>query len=274
MPSLVDTHLHLFDPQFRGDLGPVLGRARQAGVAAFVSAALDLATARENLEIAAAEPDVYAAVGFHPSAAGRLDAEALAALAGLASDPKVVAVGEIGLDFYRMDFPPDVQERAFIAQLELAAEVDLPVVVHTRDAWPRMLELLRAQRRRLGPRLRGVLHAFSGDLAVAEEAAALGFYFGIGGPLTYPKNDWLREVVARLPRDRVVVETDAPYLPPQPWRGRRNEPAFVTEVVRVLARVWEEPVEAVARRTTATAREIFGLDVGALAAVQAEGSSN
>ncbi len=134
MRSLADTHLHLFDPQFREDLGAVLARARQAGVGIFISAALDLDTARENLRIAAAEPGVYAAVGFHPSSAGRLDADALAALADLTTRPKVVAVGEVGLDFYRMYFPPEVQERAFIAQLELAVEADLPVVVHNREA--------------------------------------------------------------------------------------------------------------------------------------------
>ncbi|MER3397355.1 MAG: hydrolase TatD [Chloroflexota bacterium] len=259
MQSLADTHLHLFDPQFREDLGAVLARARQAGVNVFVSAALDLDTARENLEIAATEPGVFAAVGFHPGSAGRLDAGALAALADLAGRPKVVAIGEVGLDFYRMYFPPEVQEQAFIAQLELAVEVDLPVVVHTREAWPRMLELLRAQRRRLGPRLRGVFHAFSGDLAAAEEAGTLGFYFGVGGAITYPKNDRLREVVARLPRDRVVVETDAPYLPPQPWRGRRNEPAYLVEVVRVLAGLWSAPVEAVIAQTTANACQLFAL---------------
>jgi TatD DNase family protein len=270
MLALVDTHLHLFEPQFRGDLASVLGRARQAGVAGFISASVDLETALENARIADAEPGVFAAAGFHPSAAGRLDAETLGALAGLAGGPKVVAIGEIGLDFYRLDFPPEVQERAFVAQLELAVEVGLPVVIHTREAWPRMLEILQTQRRRLGRRLRGVLHAFSGSLAVAEEAAALGFYFGIGGPLTYPRNEGLRNVVAALPRDRVVVETDAPYLPPQPWRGRRNEPAFLVEVVKTLARVWDEPVEAVARRTTDNARDLFGLDIGTVAAVRAE----
>jgi TatD DNase family protein len=260
MRSLADTHLHLFDPQFREDLGAVLARARQAGVNIFISAALDLDTARENLKIAAAEPGVYAAVGIHPSSAGRLDADALGALADLAARPKVVAIGEVGLDFYRMYFPPEVQERAFIAQLELAVEADLPVVIHNREAWPRMLELLRAQRRRLGPRLRGVLHAFGGDLAVAEEAAALGFYFGVGGPITYPKNHRLREVVAQLPRDRVVLETDAPYLPPQPWRGRRNEPAYLVEVARVLAGLWSGPVEGVVGQTTANACRIFALE--------------
>ncbi len=264
MQSLADTHLHLFDPQFREDLGAVLARARQAGVNVFVSAALDLDTARENLEIAAAEPGVFAAVGFHPGSAGRLDAGALATLADLAGRPKVVAIGEVGLDFYRMYFPPEVQEQAFVAQLELAVEVDLPVVVHTREAWPRMLELLRAQRRRLGPRLRGVFHAFSGDLAAAEEAGTLGFYFGVGGAITYPKNDRLREVVARLPRDRVVVETDAPYLPPQPWRGRRNEPAYLVEVVRVLAGLWSAPVEAVIAQTTANACQLFALKLVAV----------
>lgn len=274
MLSLVDTHLHLFEPQFRGDLGSVLDRARRVGVTGFITAAVDLETARENLRIADTEPGVYTAVGFHPSAAGWLDTGALGTLASLAGEPRVVAIGEIGLDFYRMDFPPEVQERSFVAQLELAAEVGLPVVIHTRDAWARMLEVLRTWRRRLGPRLRGVLHAFSGDLAIAEEVAALGFYFGIGGPLTYPKNEGLRGVVARLPRDRVVIETDAPYLPPQPWRGRRNEPAFLIEVVKTLARVWAEPVEAVARRTTDNARDLFGLDIGAVAAARAEESAS
>lgn len=261
---MIDSHAHLDFPQFDADRAAVLDRARAAGVTAIVCVGADLESSRRAVALAATQPQVYASVGVHPHDAKTLDGAALAALRELAVKPKVVAIGEIGLDFYRDLSPRDVQRRAFQAQLAWAAGLNKPVIVHDREAHDEVLTALTGWAAGLaGSPLAGrvgVLHSFSGDLAMAEQAIALGFFVSISGPVTYQNARRLSEVVAALPLDRLLVETDCPYLPPHPHRGRRNEPAYVRLVVERIAAIKGLPVEAVAAATSANAQRLFGLD--------------
>ncbi|MFN3347063.1 MAG: TatD family hydrolase, partial [Candidatus Bipolaricaulaceae bacterium] len=214
---LFDTHAHLDFPQFDGDRNVILSAMREQGISA-LNVGVDLSTSQASLALASSHPHIYAACGIHPHEAKSVTQETLAALEELLKKG-AVAVGECGLDFYRDLSTRDRQVWAFRAQLRLAKKLDLPVLIHERAAWAECLSVLREE----GP-IRGVLHAFSGDLARAQEALALGLYLGIGGPLTYPKNAPLREALQKVPPQRVLLETDCPYLPPQPLRGQRNDP--------------------------------------------------
>jgi len=231
---LVDSHCHLDAAEFDADRAEVLARARAAGVGLMLNPGADLASSRRAAELARAEPDVYAAVGVSPHAAGELDADWPDQLRALArSTNKVVAIGEAGLDFFRSAVEREVQERVFAAQLALAWELDLPVIVHCRQADQRVLEML--QEHSGEGRLRAVMHCFSGDEKLARGALALGFYLSFAGSLTYPKARPTRRAAELVPDDRMLVETDAPYLPPQGARGRRCEPAMIGETVEKLA---------------------------------------
>jgi TatD DNase family protein len=199
---------------------------------------------------------IYAAVGIHPHDALQATDEGLAELRALCAQPKVVAVGEIGLDFYRDRAPREAQRDAFRRQLRLAREVGLPVIVHDRDAHEEVLATLREER---AGEIGGVLHCFSGDLAMARACMAMGFYLSFPGTITYPKNEAAREVVAGVPVDQTLVETDCPYLAPQAHRGRRNEPAFVRHTAEMIAQVKGLTVEDVARVTTLNAFTLFGI---------------
>ncbi|MGC9333277.1 MAG: TatD family hydrolase, partial [Anaerolineae bacterium] len=236
---LVDTHAHLDHARFDGDRDAVLDRALEAGVAAIVTIGADLPSSRQAVELAARYERVYAAVGMHPHDARKLDGAALVELRELGQRPKVVAVGEIGLDFYRDLSPRDVQRRAFQAQLAWAARLGKPVVIHDRDAHEPVMEILAAWAGALsGSRLEGrvgVLHTFSGDLLMAERAIELGFYISVSGPVTYHNARQLPDIVRALPLDRLLVETDCPFLAPHPYRGKRNEPAYTVHTARVGA---------------------------------------
>ncbi len=254
---LIDTHCHLDFDRFDEDRDAVVARAREAGVGRIIVPALDLANAREVLALAEVYADVFAAVGVHPNSAANWQDSWLPALRGLAAHPKVVAIGEIGLDYYRDHCPPEVQLRALRLQLELATDLNLPVILHNRESDHDMLELLAASP--AGKRLAsGVLHSFSSDWEMARQALAMGFYIGFTGPLTFPKAESLREVAARVPLDRLLVETDAPFLAPQPRRGHRNEPAYVTFVAAGLAALRDLPTSEIARITTGNAVRLFG----------------
>ena len=254
---LADTHAHLHDPAFAADQDAVLDRARAAGVGLVITIGTDVATSREAVALAARHADVYAAVGIHPHDATTADPDALAALARLARAPRVVAIGEIGLDYYRNLSPRDAQLRALRAQLALAHDVGKPVLLHCREAHADLLaELDTAEVRAIG----GILHCFSGDLAVAERGLALGLWLSIAGPVTYPNARRLAEVVRAVPLDRLVLDTDCPYLPPQPWRGRRNEPAYLVATATRVAELREVAVEVVAAGTTRAARACLRLE--------------
>jgi TatD DNase family protein len=261
--TLIDTHAHLDSHRFDADRAAVLDRARAAGVAVLISVGADVTSSQRAVALAEEHDAIYATVGIHPHEAKTLDGEALAALRELAQRPKVVAIGEIGLDFYRDLSPRDVQRRAFQAQLGWAAKLGKPVVIHDRDAHGEILEILADWAKGLGSaRLNGrlgVLHTFSGDLAMAESAIDLGFYISISGPVTYGNSRQLPEIVRALPLDRLLVETDCPYLAPHPYRGKRNEPAHVQWVAKRIAELKNQSFEDVAAATTANAQRLFDL---------------
>ena len=255
-PELFDTHAHLHFPEFAGDLDAVLARARVAGVRGMVTIGTDVATSRAAAALAEREPDVWAAVGIHPHEAADADEEALAEIERLASAPRVVAIGETGLDFFRDRSPRSAQTRAFTAQVSLARRLGKPVLVHCRDAHAETITLLAAG----GPLERGgIMHCFSGDLTVARRCIDLGLLVSLAGPVTYPKPGALLEVARMIPADRLVVETDCPFLPPQPYRGKRNEPAYLAITATRVAELRGEPLADLAARMSENARVLFRL---------------
>jgi len=253
---LVDTHAHLHDPAFAEDRAAVLARARAAGVARLLAVGTDPETSRAAIALAAAHDDVYAAVGIHPHDAAGADDGALEAIGALARAPKVVAVGEIGLDYFRNLSPPEAQRRAFRAQLALARAAGKPVLLHCREAHADLLVALEAEG---GAGRGGVMHCFSGDPDVARRCLDLGLLISIAGPVTYPNARRLHEVVRAVGLDRLVVETDCPYLPPQPWRGQRNEPAYLPVTAARVAELCGVEVGVAAARTTANACLLLGI---------------
>lgn len=247
---VVDSHSHLF--LLEGGPRPAIERAREAGVGTVVCPGIDAETSRRSVEIAREFDGVFATAGLHPHDASTMDPRVLAEIEGLLSDPHVVAVGECGLDFFRMRSPREDQERAFRAQMGMARDAGLPIVVHVRDAWEAILRLLDEGRAE-----RVVLHCFSGDAELARECTARGWYLSFAGNVTYPKNDHLRAAAAATPADGLLVETDAPFLAPQRLRGRDNEPANVLDVVDAIANVRGEPGENLRTITARNAANAF-----------------
>lgn len=269
---LVDTHAHLDHPRFDDDRDGVLKRAKEAEVAAMVTVGADLPSSRAAVELASRHERVYASVGMHPHDAKNLDGAALAELRQLGQQAKVVAVGEIGLDFYRDLSPREVQRRAFQAQLAWAAKLGKPVIIHDRDAHQPVIDILAGWAAGLsGSALEGrvgVLHTFSGDLPMAERAMEAGFYISISGPVTYHNARELPGIVRALPLDRLLIETDCPFLAPHPYRGKRNEPAYVRLVAERIAALKGVSLDELARATTANAQRLFGFEVQPLDNVQ------
>jgi len=253
---LVDSHCHLDDPKFDADREAVISRAVESGVGLMlaVGAGDGPPDLEAGIRLAEAHEPIYATVGVHPHDACKADSGTWARLKELATHPKVVAVGEIGLDYYYDNSPRDRQREAFAEQLSVARGAQKPVVIHTRDAWEDTVALLREHWKADGPG--GIMHCFSGGPAEAEEALALGFCLAFGGVITFPKADRVRQAVLVTPLDRLLVETDAPYLAPVPHRGKRNEPAFVAEIARRLADLRGEPFEALAEATTRNFRRL------------------
>jgi TatD DNase family protein len=250
---LIDSHAHLDFPPFNDDRETVIERAEAAGVVAVLNVGTDLGSSRAAVALAERYDFVYAAVGVHPHDAATVTAAVLDGLRALARHPKVVAIGEIGLDYYRDLSPRPAQRRALADQLALAAELRLPVVVHSRDAHDDVLAALR------GWDGIGVLHSYSAGSERLNEVLGLGFCIGISGPVTFPKADRLRSVAEKVALDRLLVETDCPYLTPVPYRGRRNEPAYVRYVVEAVARARGVPKRVVAQATADNARRVFGI---------------
>lgn len=252
--ELFDSHLHLDDDAFEPDREAVLARARAAGVRGFLTVGTSLEGSRRALALAEQHADVWAAVAIHPHEAGEATPEAMETLAALAHHPKVVAIGETGLDYFRHFAPRDVQQEAFRAHLGLALRFGLPVVVHNRDAHADVLRILEEE---APPRV--IMHCFSGSLETARTCLDRGYYLGLGGPLTYRNARRVLEVVRLVSPDRLLLETDAPYLPPEPHRGRRNEPAYLPLMARAAADARGVAAGTVAELTTVNAREVFGL---------------
>ena len=251
---MIDTHCHLSSSRYKKDRSQVMARARAAGVTHFVEVGYDLATSQRSVELAAAHADVWAAVGLHPHEVGGVAPEARDQIVALARAPRVVAIGEIGLDFYRNLSPPDVQRAWFTDQLGLAAEAGLPVVIHSRDAMDEVLDTLE----KLAPPRRGVLHCWSGTAEQARRAVGLGFKVAFGGTLTYGEVA-LEESARVVPRSALVLETDAPYLVPMPKDTKRNEPALLSRVRARLAALRGESEEEVDAFTTQNALELFAI---------------
>ncbi len=265
MIDLIDTHAHLQGPEFDADREAVIARAAAAGVTAIVVPAVDAATAGAAIGIAERQPGVFAAAGCHPHEASCLTPGDLAQIEALLCHPRVVAIGEIGLDFYRMHSPRDVQIAVFEQMLGLAERHALPVIVHSREAGDTVYRLLAAWSRRAAPafegRALGVMHYFSGTAAEAQGYVDLGFVISAHTSVTHPKAALLREAVAAIPLASLVIETDSPYGAPQAHRGRRNEPAFVAEAAAKIAAIKGISLEAVAAATSANAARLFRLPV-------------
>lgn len=246
----VDTHCHLF--LLEEEPPRVLERARAAGVDTVVCVGIDPKSSRRSAELAESLRGVFATAGMHPHTASDLDARAGAVIEELLANPQVVGVGETGLDFYRMLSPQEDQERALRTHIALSRETGKPLVVHVREAWPTVLQLLDE-----GSAERVVMHCFSGDAEIARECAARGYYLSFAGNVTYPRNQHLRDAAAAMPLDRLLAETDSPFLAPQSLRGRDNHPANVTLVIEELARVRDVSMETVREATTSNARAAF-----------------
>jgi len=255
---LIDTHTHLDDRRFDRDREGVVARAQEAGVHTFITIGCDLATSRAAVALADRYRFVYATVGVHPHEVKHMKDTWVTELRDLARHPKVLAYGEIGLDYHYDHSPRDIQRARFREQVRLARELTLPIVIHTREAQEDTIGILKEER---ASELGGVFHCFSGDAWLAKDALDLGFYVSFSGVITFHNATMLREIAVTVPMDRLLIETDCPYLTPVPHRGKRNEPAYVKLVAEQIARVRSarEPmsVEEVGQITSANARRAF-----------------
>ena len=255
--ELIDSHAHLDGEKFADDRAAVIERARESGVVKIITMGDSLESSARSVALTEEFESVYAAVGIHPEEAQPMTAATDEQLAAWAAQEKVVAIGEIGLDYY---WEKDEEKRAlqraiFVRQLDLARQLRLPVCIHDREAHGDMMKILKTE----GRGLRGVLHCYSGSWEMAAELLKGDWYFGIDGPLTYKNAAKLPEIVQRLPAERILVETDSPYLSPMPFRGRRNEPAHVLYVAKKAAELRGESLEAFARATRENTRELYGI---------------
>jgi TatD DNase family protein len=254
--NLVDTHLHLHFPQYDADRAEVIRRALANGFRFFLNIGTDLEDSRKAIAIADEYPEVYAAVGYHPHETKHAHDSELAELEKLLAHPKVVAIGEVGLDFFHEHSPRDVQVKLLRTFLEWYQKHQKPLIIHCRDAYEELLGVLRDHN--ITP-YRGTLHCYSADAGTMKKYLDLGFHIAFGGALTYKKNDALREACALCPKDRLLLETDAPYLPPQSKRGQRNEPLYMIETAECAAKLHGMSLDGIADLTTTNARKLFGM---------------
>ncbi len=255
-PELIDTHAHLDFPEFVDDIPGTLARAQAAGVGTIITIGISIETSRKAAQIAEAHGRIFAAAGIHPHDSFMLDEPSLGELEQILRGERVVAVGEIGLDYYRDYQPRPVQKECMRRQIELACRIGKPVVFHVREAWADFFDIIYEY----APSLSGsVMHCFSGDREIAKKCLDLGLYLSIPGVVTYHKADELQKVVELAPLDRLLVETDAPFLAPVPHRGKPNEPAFVLHTAEKIAQIRNEPLAEIAGQTTRNARAVFGI---------------
>lgn len=255
---LIDSHCHLNFVAFDQDRLDILHRAQEAGIMALINPGTTLEDSRRIVALAGEFPQVYGAVGVHPNDATTFNEETLEELRDLAQRPDIVAIGEIGLDYYWDEAPRPVQRRVFEQQLALAKEIDKPVIIHQRESAADTMAILRQWgANQAHPGL--VLHSFSGDQAMADEALDLGFYIGISGPVTFKNARGLPDIVARIPKERLLVETDAPFLTPHPFRGKRNEPARVKLVAEKVAALHQLSLDEMSRQLTKNTKKLFRL---------------
>jgi len=252
--DLFDTHAHLHFPDFDADREAMLARAREAGVRRMLTIGTEPESSRAALSLATREEGVWAAVGIHPHDAAGADAAALAGIERLAAEPRVVAVGEIGLDYFRNLSPREDQQLTFRALIGVARRVSKPVVIHCREAHEDVLAILAEER---VTEIRGIMHCFSGDVAIARRCLDLGLLISLAGPVTYPNARALPDVARFVPAGDLVVETDCPFLPPQGHRGRRNEPAHLALTAARVAELRGEPLATLGPRMSDNARRLF-----------------
>ncbi len=269
-----DTHCHLYLEQFAGDVDAVIRRADEAGVKRFVVPGMDLETSQQAIALAEKYEGVFAAVGYHPTDIEKMTVVDFDKLSRLASHPKVVAIGEIGLDYYWVEEPDRraMQRERLLPHLELADKLNKPIILHLREehdaesgeASKDLFGILGAWQNSIADKSKaGVFHSFNGNLRAAQRAIEMNFFIGITGPVTYKKNDSQREFVKQLPLDRILIETDSPFQTPHPHRGTRNEPSYVALVADKIAEVHRTTREAIAEATTANANRLFGWEANA-----------
>ncbi len=255
---LFDTHAHLNDKQFDKDREQVIRRAQEEyGVTGIVNIGYNRETIRTSLALAEEVDFIYTAIGWHPHDASTFNEEELQWIKSLSSHPKVVALGEMGLDYYRNRAPREVQAEVFRQQIRLAREVNLPIVIHCREAYQDTLQILKDEK---AEEVGGVMHCFGGDQEVAAQCLEMGFMIGIGGPVTFKNGHLVQEIARWVPLDRLLIETDAPYLAPHPYRGKRNESGYVRLVAEKIAQLRGISFEELAQQTTANACRLFRLE--------------
>ncbi len=254
--TLIDSHAHLQDRAFTNDLDQVMQRAAAANIGKIICVGYDYDTSLEAVRLAHEYHQVYAVIGVHPHDAKTLTADIINKLYVLARDPKVVAIGETGLDFYRDLSPRDIQRQAFLEQIKIAAELYKPIVIHDRDAHQEVMDIIKKEK---AGRCQGVMHCYSGHLPMAIDLMKEGFYISFAGPLTYKNAKKTIEVASRLTLERILIETDCPYLAPEPVRGKRNEPANVMHVAAKLASLRQKSLAEIAYQTSLNTCRLFNL---------------
>ncbi|WP_028390531.1 TatD family hydrolase [Bacillus cihuensis] len=254
---LFDTHVHLNDKQFDEDLEEVIQRTKETGVSNMVVVGFDRPTIIRAMELVEKYDFIYAAVGWHPVDAVDMTDEDLNWIEDLASHPKIVAIGEMGLDYHWDKSPKDIQKDVFRKQIKLAKKVKLPIIIHNREATADIVEILKEEN---AHEVGGIMHCFSGSPEIAKECLEMNFYISLGGPVTFKNAKKPKEVAAEIPLDRLLIETDCPYLAPHPFRGKRNEPAYVKLVAEQIAEIKEITFEEVAEATTRNAKKLFGIN--------------
>ncbi|MFC4355822.1 TatD family hydrolase [Chryseomicrobium palamuruense] len=254
--NFIDTHVHLNADQYDEDLAEVISRAREKGVQKMVVIGFDTKTIKRAIAIAEADPDIYAVVGWHPVDAVDCTEEDLTWIEELAKHDKVVGIGETGLDYYWDKSPKHIQQEVFRKQIRLAQRVNLPLIIHNRDATGDVIRILEEEEAHLTG---GIMHCFGGSVETARRAIDMNFMISLGGPVTFKNAKTPKEVAKEIPLEHLLIETDAPYLAPHPFRGKRNEPSYVPLVAEEIARLKELSVEEVAEVTTENAEKFFGI---------------
>ena len=253
---LIDSHAHLEMPEFKKDLEAVIQRAKGSGVEYIFTVGTEKKDWKRAVEIADSHPSIYAILGVHPHNAKEIDDQTYPTLRGLCRNGKVRAYGEIGLDFFRNLSPRDIQLKRFREQIGLAKELDLPIVIHDREAHRETLEILKSEK---AEESGGIIHCFSGDYEMAKACLDMGFYISVPGSITFKKAEGSREIVERIPLESLLVETDAPFLTPEPFRGKRNEPSYVRYTAQKVAEIKKVSFEKVAEITTENALRVYRL---------------